>query len=91
MTTGFLVQPESIKYLETNNGVAFTANLLLNGKIVGTIENNGNGGDTHSRCLGRVNKLLTKEATMWGFVRDENFLDALMDFAEGITDSKTGQ
>ncbi|MFE8701227.1 hypothetical protein ACFYKX_11530 [Cytobacillus sp. FJAT-54145] len=40
---------KSISYLETSRGVAYTAPLLLDGKEVGTIENQGNGGATMIR------------------------------------------
>lgn len=43
----------SLKSMETRNGVAFNGTLRLDGKIVGVIENQGNGGGTWADCRTR--------------------------------------
>ena len=79
------INSDSIKYLQTRNGVAFTADLMtIDGKI-GTVENNGNGGDTHAY-------MIDKEKQQWldqsrdnaDFRLMEHYLDHLMDVAEGV-------
>ena len=60
---------KNIKYLNTSCGVAFTASLYENNKKVGMIENAGQGGDTF--CRERNNL-------------DENYLNKLLDIAEGV-------
>ncbi len=40
------VRVVSLQQIDTHNGVAYTAQLALDGEVVGTIENDGNGGPT---------------------------------------------
>ncbi len=76
----------NIKYLETARGVAFTASLLHNGVKVGTIENEGNGGDTRARLTTYAARPeIDKAVKAGGFAHEENFLDNLLDIAEGVT------
>lgn len=42
----FSINKESIKYLETPRGAAYTANLFYDAEFVGIIYNAGNGGST---------------------------------------------
>ncbi len=73
-----------IKYLETRNGVAFTANLLMNDAKVGTIENDGNGGATSEYTTKDYRELISQASKNAGFDYIENYLNHLMDIAEGI-------
>ncbi len=45
------VRVVSLQQMDTHNGVAYTAQLALDGQIVGTITNNGNGGATEYYAL----------------------------------------
>ena len=76
----------SIKYGETPRGVAYTASLLLNGEKVGTINNDGIGGDTYYH--GKHNAILQYEAKVAGYTVMEHYFEHLMDVAEGVTDTK---
>ncbi len=78
------INAKSIKYLPTHNGVAFTADLLIGGNKAGTIENNGNGGDTHAYTLREAREQIEAESKLQGFDLVEYFLDHLMDVAEGV-------
>ena len=82
----FSINPTTIKYLETPNGVAFSAELLEDGDKIATVHNNGNGGATY---LDLVNgwgtpehKRLEAEAEPYDGM--EWYLDHLMDVAEGV-------
>lgn len=60
---------KNIKYLETSQGLAFTASLYEDGIRVGMIENQGQGGDTYCRERNSLS---------------EEFLNNLLDIAEGV-------
>ena len=82
----FSINPESIKYLVTSRGVAFTADLLEDGVKVGTVENTGCGGATFpqidagwdSDTMERLEEASDKSGgTEW-------YLEELMDVAENV-------
>lgn len=90
MNTGFEVKAETISYSKTHNGWAFTAELLFNGETIGPIEHDGNGGDTYAFIRSPHREALEAEANEVG-MRTEYYLHRLMDFAEGLSDSKSGE
>jgi len=83
----FSIKPNSIKYLETDRGVAFSADLLEDGSKVGTVHNNGRGGatyiDLNEGLGGTVHARLEDASNDSGGT--EWYLEELMDAAENIT------
>ena len=83
----FSIIPKSIKYLETDRGVAFNADLAEDDVKVGTVHNNGRGGATYvsldQGLGGDVHARLEEASNKSGGT--EWYLDELMDVAEGVT------
>jgi hypothetical protein len=82
----FSIKPSTIKYLETSRGVAFTADLLLDGVKVGSIENTGQGGATFPRIDGGWGGVTMKRLEEAAKPSDgvEWYLEELMNVAEQI-------
>jgi len=82
----FSINPKSIKYLETDRGVAFSADLLEDDNKVATVHNNGRGGATYLDLVDGwgtdVHKRLETEAEPHDGM--EWYLNHLMDKAEGV-------
>ena len=83
----FSIKPSTIKYLETSRGIAFTAELLEDGKKVGVVENRGDGGATFffidlSARSNNVDQRLEACLTEDHGLGLESYLDELMDVAE---------
>lgn len=66
----------SVDSLQTSNGVAFVAKLRLDGKLVGTIENQGNGGGSWAQCTPEASGVWRTSAAAYG--GDEELADALV-------------
>lgn len=81
----YSIKPETIKYLETTRGAAFSAQVLRGEKVVGWAQNNGDGGATY---LTRLTAHFDREAFKHEFIKngmtEENYLEHLMNQAEGI-------
>jgi len=89
----FTVNPKRINYLTTSRGVAFTAELLKNGKAIGTIENQGNGGWTrsvvdneHQKDIDTAAVELAELANRSTVNCNEWYLNHLIDIAENINE-----
>ncbi len=84
----FSIKKTSIKYLQTRNGVAYTAELYMGKNKVCKIHNDGQGGDTHQDgSLGRLKWALDAEAKEMfpeGFEPTSQYLEHLMNEAEGV-------
>lgn len=83
----FQIDKKTIDYCKTGRGVAFYADLLLDGEKVGTVENGGNGGDTFARCKADVLLKLddvAQEAVPDSCEPTSQYLEKLMDAAEGV-------
>jgi len=81
----FYIRKNSIKYLETSRGVAFTANLHEKGtdKMVGMVEQAGRGGaTTFDANDARTRELVEKLSQVTG-EQVEYIMDTYMDLAEG--------
>ena len=85
----FKVNPNRINYLTTSRGVAFTAELLKNGKAIGTIENHGCGGwtfavvdDEHKKDLDAAAIEHAKKAKHSTVNCNEWYFNHLIDIAE---------
>ena len=57
----FSVKAKSINYMETYRGLAYSADLMLNGKKIGIIENAGDGGPTLARIYGENRRALIEQ------------------------------
>ncbi len=86
----FSVKPNSIKYFDTSRGVAFSADLLLDGVKVGTIEHMGQGGVAEVCLIDNADDTVRKQLNR-AVLEDENssaqieyYLEHLMDVAEGV-------
>ena len=67
----------SLDSLATSNGIAYVAKLRLDGKLVGTIENQGNGGGSWaSFTTGEMTKAWRESAAAYG--GEEELADALV-------------
>ncbi len=83
--SGLWIDKNSIQYLNTASGVAFTATLLMDGVNVGIIENEGNGGDTHAHLTTNAAQSVINTAVKKGkHSLVEHLLNHLMDVAEGV-------
>lgn len=81
----FYIRKNSIQYLETSRGIAFTASLHEKGtdKMVGMVEQQGRGGaTTFDASDARTRELVQKLAEV-ADVQVEHIMDAYMDMAEG--------
>jgi len=81
----FYIRKNSIQYLETSRGMAFTANLHEKGtdKMVGMVEQAGRGGCTTFNATDlRTHQLVQKLSEVTG-EQVEYIMDTYMDLAEG--------
>lgn len=86
----------NLKELETSRGIAWTADLFLDGEKVGTIENDGNGGQTrwHSMSGGHVThqslraKLEEASEGLCDFEPEVRFLEEMVDIHERERDQR---
>ena len=83
------VRVVSLQQIDTHNGVAYTAQLALDGEVVGTIENDGNGGPTTYYSLNsspfnwRDLEAFVRQCRRRGQpVSEEQALEALVDFTD---------
>ena len=81
----FSISAHSIQYQKTRRGIAYQAQLLRDGIPVGTVYNDGHGGDTAvSGITMSHNTALLDEALANGHKAREFYLEQLMNEAEGI-------
>jgi hypothetical protein len=82
----FSIDKKSIKYLETPNGVAYSADLYEDDKHIGTIHNNGNGGATFLNLYDGFGTPVHKrlEEAALSFDAMEWYLEHLMNIAEKV-------
>jgi hypothetical protein len=81
----FNIDPKSINYLETSNGMAFHASLCLGNMFIGTVYNQGEGGGTSVDIAARHVEALNRAAKDAGYNHLEFYLDSLMNEAEGVS------
>jgi len=81
----FSISAQSIQYQQTRRGVAYQAQLFKDGMPVGTVYNDGHGGDT---AVSEITKshytALLNEALANNHEELEFYLEQLMNEAEGI-------
>ena len=86
----FSVNPNSIQYFETTRGVAFSADLLLDGVKVGTVEHAGQGGWAQAELNGTHDSTIRKQLEHAAHEQEnggaevEYYLEHLMDVAKGV-------
>jgi len=89
----FSINKKSIKYVEMPNGVAFSADLYEDKTFIGTVHNNGNGGDTYLNLKNGwgtpEHKRLEEEARKFDAM--EWYLEWLMDVAEKVIQFPIGK
>jgi len=82
----YSIDKKSIRYLRTNSGVMYTADLLADGHKICQIRNNGDGGDTHTDgSMGRLQwdlQEVAKSALPDSFEPISDYLEFLMDESE---------
>ena len=84
------VHVREISYEETRRGMAFVAQLYVNSKKIGTIQNNGDGSGTRIRTtpakkadlMRRCEKFYTDNNLYMGVIPEETFAEAIIDLYE---------
>jgi hypothetical protein len=85
----FKIDPDSIKYLETTEGLSFNAPLCLGRMFVGMVYDLGKGRGTYAEIAPQHVEALNQAAKDAGYPEVEFYLDSLINQAEGVTNPKS--